>query len=64
MPKLKPKLVRCGKTLINPLDVREIKQVKRGLYIVKFISDPNPDYPCWVLEADIEPLIKQFEVIE
>ncbi len=37
---------------------------ERTLYIVRFISNPNPQYPCWVEKKDIGILIEQFNVIE
>lgn len=91
MKQVKPTLIKCGKHLINPLDVSRISQVKvketvedspedndpwpddrdfrparieRILYIVKFISDPNPEYPCWVEKKDIGVLLEQFNIVE
>ena len=61
----RPKLVHCGSHLIDPNDVVCITKVQKhkGLYIVKLRSNPNPEYPIWVNELDITPLIKQFNVI-
>lgn len=61
----RPKLIHCGNHLIDPNDVVCITKVNKHkeLYIVKLRSNPNPEYPIWVNEADITPLIKQFNVV-
>lgn len=61
----RPKLIHCGNHLIDPNDVVCITKVQKhkGLYIVKLRSNPNPEFPIWVNEADITPLIQQFNVI-
>jgi hypothetical protein len=59
----KPVLIKCGKHLVSPTDIRCISQVRKDLYIVKFFSDPNPEFPCWVEAADIKTLLAQFEII-
>jgi hypothetical protein len=64
--KSKPILIKCGNHFINPSDIREIRLIKKGtkdLYVVKFLSDPNPDYACWVKGDDIEALLDHFEII-
>lgn len=58
-----PKLVQVGKHYINPKDVRCISQVRPDLYIVKFLSDPNPQFATWVKAADIPALLKHFNVV-
>lgn len=59
----KPILIKVGKHYINPADIRCISQVRKDLFIVKFFSDPNPLYPCWVAHEDINILLEQFKVI-
>lgn len=60
----KPVLVKVGRHYISPSDIRCISEVKKGrLYIVKFFSDPNPQYPCWVNPEDIGKLLEHFEII-
>lgn len=62
----KPILIKCGNNYINPLDIQRILHVKKGnkdLYCVKFISEPNPTYACWVRGSDIEILLEQFNVL-
>jgi hypothetical protein len=66
----RPKLVKIGKHLINIQDVSRITQIKRRdeesgkkLFVIKFTSDPNPEYPCRIDETDIAFLISQFNVI-
>jgi hypothetical protein len=61
----RPKLIHCGNHLIDPMDVVCITKVQKhkGLYIVKLRSNPNPEFPIWVNEADITPLIQQFNVV-
>lgn len=68
----RPLLVKVGNHLINPNDVRNISRVKvtmdddferKPLYIVKFISDPNPEYPIWIRgEENIKKLTKHFRI--
>ncbi len=62
-PEKKPILIRCGKHLINPSDIRMITKVRKDLYIVKFYSDPNPEYPCWLKAENINILLERFEII-
>ncbi len=45
-------------------DEEPSSHVTRSLFIVRFISNPNPQYPCWVEKKDIGILIEQFNVIE
>ena len=59
----KPVLIKCGAHFINPSNIKLISKVKKDLYIVKFNDDPNPQYPCWVKESDIEPLLDVFNII-
>lgn len=59
----KPVLVKVGKHFISPGDIRCITQVRRDLYVVKFYSDPNPEYPCWIEAKHIELLLQQFSII-
>lgn len=59
----KPILIRCGKHLINPSDIRLITKVRKDLYVIKFFSDPNPDWACWVDAKDIGILLNHFEII-
>jgi len=35
---------------------------RKKLYIVKFISDPNPEYPIWINEENIGSLLKHFRI--
>jgi hypothetical protein len=60
----KPKLVRVGKHFISPNDVRGITQVRDDLYIVKFYSEPNPNYPCWIKASEIGKLLEHFEIVD
>ena len=59
----KPVLVKVGKHFISPGDIRCITQVRHNLYVVKFFSDPNPEYPCWIESKHIELLLAQFNII-
>src|SRR4030095_461985 len=59
----KPTLLKVGKHYINPADVRSITEVRDGLYVVKFLSDPNPTYACWIEEEDIEFLLSHFNIL-
>lgn len=46
-----------------PDDVMPVRH-ERSLYIVRFISNPNPQYPCWVEKKDIGVLLEQFNIVE
>lgn len=62
----KPTLIQCGNHFINPKDICRITKVLKGtkeLYVIKFFSDPNPDYACWVRGSEIEPLLAMFNII-
>lgn len=37
---------------------------ERTMYIVRMISNPNPEYPCWVEKKDIGVLLEQFNIVE
>lgn len=59
----KPLLVKVGKHYISPSDIRCITQVRKDLYVVKFYSEPNPEYPCWIESKHIELLLEQFNIL-
>jgi hypothetical protein len=60
----RPVLVRCGKNFIDPSDVSKIVEVRDGLFVVEFKSNPTPDFKCWLRESEVENLISYFEVRE
>jgi hypothetical protein len=67
----KPVLIHVGKHFINPNNVSAIRAVKVSdrdeivnLYVIDFISNPNPEYTCWIEKKDIGILLDQFEIIE
>lgn len=57
--KAKLVLVKCGDTLINPKDVSAIRKVKKGLYIVKTISEP-----LWLDAEEVAALLPFFNIVE
>ena len=62
----KPTLIACGKHFINPKDIQRITKIEKGskvLYVVRFLSEPNPDFACWLRGDEIEPLLEQFNII-
>lgn len=62
----KPILIKCGNHYINPNDISRITRVDKGtkpLYVIRFFSDPNPDFACWVKGSDIDLLLERFNVI-
>lgn len=63
----KPTLIKCGNHFINPKDICRITKVNskssKDLYVVKFLSDPNPDYACWLRGEEITELLSQFNII-
>lgn len=59
----KPRMIQVGSHLINPNDIACISRVKRGLYIVKRLSEPNPTFPIWVRgEAELKALLDEFDI--
>lgn len=68
----KAKLIKVGKHFVNPNDISRISKVNveqaggstKTLYIVKFLSDPRPEFACWVNKEDIGILLEQFEIVE
>jgi len=61
----KPILIKVGNHLISPTDIRCISAVKKGkLYIIKFYSEPNPEFPCFVEPHDIGIILNYFNIIE
>lgn len=60
----RPTLVKVGNQYVNPADVSSIKYVRSNkLYIVNFISHPEPEYAFWVDGADIGDLVQYFNVV-
>lgn len=62
----KPTLIKCGNHFINPEDVSRITKINKGgidLYSVKFKSEPNPNFACWVHGPEIINLLEQFNII-
>jgi hypothetical protein len=67
----KPRLIKCGNHYINPADVSHIRSITREfpsgksktLYVVDFISNPNPEWSCWIPDDDIGVLLNEFEII-
>ncbi len=45
-------------------ELNENVTTKKILYVVRFISDPNPQYTCWVEKNDIGILLNQFDIVE
>ncbi len=58
----KPILVRCGSAFISPSDVSCVKEAKRGLFVVTFRDNPNPEWPLWLREEEVGELLRHFEV--
>lgn len=60
----KPTLIKVGRHFISPEDIRCISEVKGGrLYIIKFYSEPNPEYPCFVEPKDIGIILDNFNIV-
>ncbi len=61
----KPLLMKVGNHLISPTDIRCISAVKKGkLYVIKFYSEPNPEWPCFVEPKDIGIILDYFDIVE
>jgi len=71
--KAKPELVKIGNHYVNVADISCISAVKvrdeddqyetrKTMYVVRFISNPNPEYTCWVEKKDIGFLLEQFNI--
>lgn len=58
----KPKLVRIGKHFVDPTDVAGIKNCKDGLYLLRLKSEPNPEYPMWLSEREVERALEHFDI--
>lgn len=59
----KTRLIQVGKHLINPADVACISRVRKGLYVIKRLSEPNSDFPIWITrESDLDLLLKEFDI--
>lgn len=60
----KPVLIQVGRHFIAPNDIRCISAVKNGkLYIIRFYSEPNPEFPCFVTPEEIGKVLNQFEIV-
>lgn len=60
----KPVLIQVGNHFISPADIRCISAVKKGrLYIIKFYSEPNPEYPCFVEPDEIAKVLDHFDIV-
>jgi len=62
----RPILIRVGNHFLDPKDVAVIRQVKshKDLFIIKLHSDPNPQFPLWMKEAEVVELLRYFDVRE
>lgn len=61
----KPILIKAGNHFIAPADIRCISSVKKGnLFIIKFYSDPNPEYACFVEPEDIGAILNHFNIVD
>lgn len=58
----KPLLIKAGNSYIDPTDVSSIYETKKGLYVVKMKSSPDPRFPIWVHSKDIGALIAYFKI--
>lgn len=61
--KRKQAFIQVGEHLINPEDVAGIKHAKRDLYILMLRSQPNPEFPIWIKEKDMELICKYFNIV-
>lgn len=60
----KPVLIQVGRHFIAPSDIRCISSVKKGtLYIIKFYSEPNPEFPCFVTPEEIGKVLEHFDIV-
>lgn len=57
-----PTFVRAGKHFVALSDISMIRHAKDDLYIVKLFSDPNPQYPMWIRERDVEQLARLLNI--
>lgn len=65
MKNQKPTLVQVGKSFVDPNDIAAIVKVssKKKLYVIRLKSQPNPEYPFWAEEKEIELLMGSFNII-
>lgn len=61
----KPTLVIVGEHMIDPNDVSCIKKVrsKDDLYVINLKSQPNMEFPLWANAAEVEELMKHFNIV-
>lgn len=64
VPDNRPVLVQCGEHFIDPANVAAIKKCKKGLFIVKLKSEPNPEWPIWLIETEVATLLAHFNIKE
>lgn len=57
-------LVKVGRNYIDPSDVSGIRETKSGWFIIELKSRPNPTFPAWAKEEDLDTLLKYIEVVE
>lgn len=59
----KPLLVKIGKHYVAPDNVAGIKQAKDGLYIILLKTEPEPAFPLWLKERDLEKAKQYFTIL-
>jgi hypothetical protein len=59
----KVELVKIGKHYLDPTNIAGIKEAKCGLYIIMLRSEPEPQYPLWLSEKDLDKAKKYFDII-
>lgn len=62
--KKKLRVVKVGDHLIDPQDVSCVTKIRgKDLYVVRLKSQPNMEYPIWVKEKELPPLLSQLEIV-
>jgi hypothetical protein len=58
----KPNLVKIGDHYLDPEMIAGIKQAKKGLYIIMLKNEPEPQYPLWLSERELEAAKPYFDI--
>jgi len=61
--KSKPQLVKIGKHYVDPENVAGIKQAEEDLHILMLRTEPEPQYPLWLNERELNHALQYFDIL-
>lgn len=59
------RLIQVGTSFVDPTDVAAIVAIasRPGLYVIRLKSQPDPEYPFWAEESELDLLLREFNLV-